>query len=684
MTFLTPAFLLGLGAIAIPVVVHLIQRERKRVVQFPSLMFVRKIPYQSVRRRRIRHWFLLLMRAAAVALIVGAFARPFFPAGAAASLAAVGGTREIVVLLDHSASMGYGDHWARAQAAALNAVRSIGQNDKATLVLFERNAEENVRATPDRGRLESAINAAKVTSGSTRYGPALKLAESILSHSTEQRREAVLISDFQKTGWTGSEDVRFTDGITLTPVSVSSAKSTNLSVPSVTFARSTFSGQERITVTAGVSNKSDEPANGVPVSLEMDGRKLETQSINIAPNASASTTFQPFTLADPAMSGVVRAGADQLPADNAYYFVVTPSQDVSVLVVNNGDRAESSFYLSRALAIGNTPSFKVEVVPAARVSSSMLDKKTVVVLNDAPLPPALAGGVLKRFVERGGGLLVAFGEHTVWPGTDNDLLPGKVGAVVDRVSGHGGTIGYRDYSHPVWEVFKAPRSGDFSAARVLRYRAIETAPDARVLARYDDGAAAAVEKRVGSGRVIAWTTSLDDSWNDFVVRPVYLPLVQQLAKYLAQYEQPTAWMNVGQVVDLSTLLKGKADRVVVTPASERTTMRANDPALLELNEQGVYEIRTSGNNSGRPDRIAVNLDPTESDLTPLDATELVAAVTGLARPGATASPQAPAQLSAADAEKRQGVWWYLLLAGLLLLASETAVANYLSRNERFT
>ena len=76
MSFLTPFFLAGLGAIAIPVLIHLIQREKKRVVEFPSLMFVRRIPYQSVRRRRIRHWWLLLMRAAAIALIVAAFARP--------------------------------------------------------------------------------------------------------------------------------------------------------------------------------------------------------------------------------------------------------------------------------------------------------------------------------------------------------------------------------------------------------------------------------------------------------------------------------------------------------------------------------------------------------------------------------------------------------------------------------
>src|SRR5947209_7478796 len=144
MAFLTPFFLLGLGAIAVPVLVHLIQRERKRVIEFPSLMFVRRIPYQSVRRRRIRHWALLMMRAA-------------------------------------------------------------------------------------------AINAAKVSSGATRYGPALKLGESILGRSSLKRREAVLISDFQKSGWSGSDDARFAEGMSLTTVSVASSDTANLSVPSASF-----------------------------------------------------------------------------------------------------------------------------------------------------------------------------------------------------------------------------------------------------------------------------------------------------------------------------------------------------------------------------------------------------------------------------------------------------------------
>jgi hypothetical protein len=117
MQFLAPLFFVALAGLAIPVLLHLTQREKKQIIRFPSLMFVRRIPYQSVRRRKIHNWLLLFVRLAALALIVAAFARPLFrtsnpivPSGS--------GARELVVLLDTSYSMGYGDRWAQARTAS--------------------------------------------------------------------------------------------------------------------------------------------------------------------------------------------------------------------------------------------------------------------------------------------------------------------------------------------------------------------------------------------------------------------------------------------------------------------------------------------------------------------------------------------------------------------------------------
>jgi hypothetical protein len=96
----------------------------------------------------------------------------------------------------------------------------------------------------------------------------------------------------------------------------------------------------------------------------------------------------------------------------------------------------------------------------------------------------------------------------------------------------------------------------------------------------------------------------------------------------------------------------------------------------------VYEIRAQGSTSGRPEAIAVNLDPAESDLAPLDPGELTASVTGHAT-SIEAQPPAPQEMTREDAERRQGLWWYLLLTGLMLLAAETVISNRLSRKEKF-
>src|SRR4051812_44012816 len=125
MSFLAPLFFAGLAALAVPVIVHLIQREKKDILEFPSLMFIQRIPYQSVERRRIHNWMLFALRVAAMVLIILAFSRPFFAVDPVKAATAVTGAREVVVLLDRSASMGYGDRWTRAQAEARKIVGGL-------------------------------------------------------------------------------------------------------------------------------------------------------------------------------------------------------------------------------------------------------------------------------------------------------------------------------------------------------------------------------------------------------------------------------------------------------------------------------------------------------------------------------------------------------------------------------
>ena len=312
MAFLAPLFFVGLAALAIPVLIHLTQREKKMVQQFPSLMFVRRIPYQSVRRRKIRDLALLMVRLAALALIIAAFARPFLWRPDAAT--AIGpGAREVVVLLDQSYSMGYGDRWDRAKAAARDAINALGAADRGSVVLFSSGADITMRSTGERDRLVASFEAATPTPSATRYGPALKVAGSILAESPLPRREVILISDFQRNGWRGEEGSRLPAGSTVTPVMIGGpTDAPDAAVTSVALARSTFSEQERVTLTAAVANRSDKPVVNDTITLEIAGRGVQTEPLNIDANGSASIAFAPFTVTSRNMRVSVRAGMDAL------------------------------------------------------------------------------------------------------------------------------------------------------------------------------------------------------------------------------------------------------------------------------------------------------------------------------------------------------------------------------------
>lgn len=678
MSFLAPLVFLALAALAIPVLIHLIQREKKQVVRFPSLMFVQRVPYKSVRRRRIHNWLLLIVRLTALALIVLAFARPFLQRDSL-DVAAGAGAREVVVLVDQSYSIGFGDRWERARAAAYEVIDGLGPDDRGSVVLFSSGAEIAMRSTAsgERPRLRAAVAAAKPTAGATRYAPALKVAGSTLAESSLPRREVVLISDFQRGGWRGEEGARLPEGTTMTTVPLTSGTDmANVSVTAVSLARSRFSNQERVAVTAVVVNRSMRSVTGGQLALEIGGRPIQTERFDVEANSSTSVTFAPVTLATNFMRGTVRASNDALAIDNVFHFVVSPAQPVRVIVLDRGGAAGGALYLMRALSIGEAPRFETTVRQPDAVTDDDLRRASVVIVNDVPVPAAL-GRRLLRFVEGGGGVFVATGARATWT-QDVDLLPAALQAPVDRTRGDAARVGALEFGHPVFEPFRTPRSGDFAAARIYGYRTVAPVTDAAVLARFDAGAPALLERRVGAGRVLLWASSLDLAWSDFPLKPVYLPFVHQAARHLAAYTEPAPWLTVGQVLDASVGAPAQPpSSVALTPSGRRVGLDEEGAEVLELTEQGFYELRGRTGDSVSA-VVASNVDTAESDLTVMDPKEIVAAATGGPASGRQAGALGLPPTPEAQ-ERSQRLWWYLLCIGILLLGADTLISNRMSK-----
>jgi len=362
------------------------------------------------------------------------------------------------------------------------------------------------------------------------------------------------------------------------------------------------------------------------------------------------------------------------------------SREILPVLVVEGSSRGGEPYLARALSVSVQPRFDTRVVTTTRLVQAEIDRAAVIVLNDAALPAGTAGRALEAAVNRGTGLLLALGERASRPEGAPDLLPGSLGGSGDRRDSRGGTLGFVDLEHPVFEVFRSPRSGDLTAARVFRYR--QLAAQAGVLARFDDGAVAVAERRVGRGRVIAWTSTLDGDWNDLVLKPVFVPLLHQAVKYLAGHVERPAWHTTGDAASAPEMASASAgpagrgrpqgERVALSPSGARVMVPGGQGRqAFVLNERGFYEFRSAGAEApGRPAVVAVNVDPGESNLAALDPSELASAVT---RGTPAALPDEARQLLPEDRERRQSLWWYMLALAVLALAAEGLLAGRCSR-----
>ncbi len=693
MGLLAPLFLLGLVGLAVPIIVHLTERQRHDVVDFPSLMFLRKIPFRTTQRRRIHHWALLLIRALALVLLVAAFTRPFF-ANSEVAIGSTLGPREVVVVLDRSYSMGYGDRWERAKTQARQVFQGLDASDRASLVFMGRGAQALLRATSDRDRLLTALDTASLSADGTLYGPALKLAQTILEESQLPNREAVIISDFQRTGWKGDEGVTFPPGTVVTPVLISDDATPNAAVASVALRREFFSGQERMTATARVVRRQGEAPVDRTIVLEVDGQEVQTQTVQIDATGSATVVFEPFTLSDLYTRGSIRLDPDALPRDDEFHFVLSPGRAMRTLILEGASpRPDASLYMQRALEISEEASFQVDVRRSTSLSAADLEATDVVVLNDTRFPQGATADRLRSFVEGGGGLLLVLGERSAWRTGLEEFLPGRFGPARDHTRG-AARLGYLDYSHPVFELFAGPRGGDFARARFFRSRDLEIGPEGRVLARFDDGSIALAERRVGEGSVLVWTSTMDTFWNDLAVQPVFLPFVHQMMRHLGGHRERVPWFTVGQVIDLADPagLVFIADRerelapdvaqVALTPGGGSVALpEATGPRFLELEEPGFYEVRPPGTNPERALAIAVNVDVTESELESMDPAEFAAAVAPRETSGEVGGggEMLTAEMQASNQERRQSLWRLLMVAALVLLLTETAISNWISR-----
>jgi len=682
--FLNPFFLFGLGAAAIPVLIHLFTRRRPREVKFPSLDFLTEVNQSEIRRLRLKQWLLLLLRTLAVALLAMAMARPSLQGGARGGSAA----STLVALVDVSGSMGAPDADGRPLTAAARRVvesllATLGPADELLLVPYDRSPRPLSEAPlADAARLRAGAQALAPGASATDHTAALALAARALGQSRALNRELFWVSDFQRTGF-GERGLEAPPGpwgtsrVYLVPLNPRSRA--NAALSGATLAPAADAGAAPALEVIAESYDAV-PTGGVSQDFALEAREL-------APPAGGASSGQDLSLGRgfvslaargegrtlvplarlPEAGGEVLLPDDALALDNRRVFAAGRAGTLHVVLREDGPPSA----LRLALEAGSPSSgLAVRTVDAAALAGGVGDADLVVVGDVERLGPAELQTVLD-FHRAGGGLLLAPGARadlTAW----NELLR-TVGA---------GTLAPEDAAPPgaSWRLLRAvaghaildgfpTRPGEpLTQARFARVPGLRAAAGARVLLRFDERHAALIE----AGRSLVLAAPLDLARSDFALSGAFLPLVHQCARVLARGTASPS-LNPGDVWSAPASAEWRIEDETGRTVAVHVESASGAPRAVSapLERPGLYRAYAGGQLRAS---FAVNPDAREGDLAPLAEGSLTAAFPN----GRVRLVRMGDDLAARIRQARFGreLWPEFVIAALLLLVAESVIARW--------
>ncbi len=690
MDFLAPVMLVGAVGVAIPIVIHLIGRRRARVVKFAALDFLFGSKRKVARRFRLRELLLLITRALACLAIPLALAKPYTSCATSGPMVERG-PQAAVLVIDNSFGSRYqvGDRSLldRSREQAYGVLSQLGpEADVAVLTASER-SEAPSELSRDHLRLRDAIADITPTARPADTTGALRKAAQLLATSNHEHKVIYLFSPLAATGLR-ADDPPWPSGTGPRLVVVPPAPDAsldNLAVTDVTVEPDPTAGSRGVRITAEVANFGKSGVNEHGISVTIESRVVAKGMVSLLPGERIKKRFL-ATLPEGHRSAdvVVSLDHDPLPTDDQHYLRAELRDVVQVLLVNgqpNTDRHESEiFYLEAALRPGDRGDAGTVVtsITADELAKQNLGHYDVVVLANVPALAPSTVAELGGWVDAGGGLMITVGDNVdpdAYNRTMAPILPQLLNTALDTAYGaHGAERTGRaqrlvkfEADHPIFSVFSkdAPGLREATFEKIMLLGPTSRVNDRAVLARYTNGAAALVEARRGSGRLLLYTSTIDRDWNDLPIHPGFLPLVQQAVRHLARKQTQLARASV--LVGRTAVLPVAPDnqRIEVRgPAGERRVIEGEQLAgrkrvrFAGTDRPGFYRVAATdraGKTRPREEaEFAVNLDARGSDLRPAPPSLVPVSGTGVGGPGG-------------GEHRRRVELWHALAAGLLIL-----------------
>ena len=653
--FLQPAFLLAGLAAGVPVLIHLINRHRALVHRFPALRFLLMADRRTARKFRLYQLLLLALRVLAILLLALLLSQPRWGDEASAALALP--PQATVLLVDNSLSMQFRDgqetRLERAKTLAGQLLDGIAAPDSAVVLPLVTDDADTDAEPPllgaDAAALWDQMRAISASHAAVDIAAAVQRAIEILQASTAPRRRLMLLTDLTVHGWEGfrlSELPRVPEDLVVHVVRLGSPqRDANALISGVRVTEPPFIEQTPLDVTVWVRNHSDEPVRSLRVDLLLGGETIGQQLADLAADEEVAVPFRIVAPQTGLHWGEVRLQGDAFTEDDRFYVALQTVAPARVLVVD-GDPGTSlfdseTFYLLSALqprgSLGSPLFHPKPLIWEGLEQERLSDYSVIVLCNVEALSPQVRQG-LHQFVADGGGLIFFAGHqvdatryNTLFYGSDTPLLPVALGEPVQLPEEAPVTLRLADNAHEAVAVFSGGAADMLTRSRFYRYFSVaeDEAAGADVLLSYDDGRPFLLERSLGRGHVLLFTSTADRDWTDLPTRTAYVPLMHSLVGYAAQLSKAAQRPQVFLPGPTSVRIQGAQEGgslTILTPDGKELLSRfarqegVTAAPVTEYTVPGIYRLSSSADT----DYLAVNATRAESDFAKLQQADLQA------------------------------------------------------------
>ena len=672
MPFGAPWWLLATAAGSLPLIIHLLNRQRFKRVTWAAMTFLLAALQKNRRRMRLENLIVLLLRIAVLVLLALAFAQPFL--GPNHPLKLGGGVRTCrVFVLDDSYSMGQElagtTPFDRARDVIRTVLAKAGGGDWGMVVTAATLPEVLPEPGTNLTELTSSLEKLPVSNRRADLPVTLTKVLDVLARGNYPRAEVYVLTDFQRASWitdgvlrdkalpAALEKLPETTAVFLVDTG-GQAERPNLAVTALDLSMGQRDVPQRLVaadspvdVWGTIVNFGREPVQNVAVRLLSDGRVEGRKTVSVPAGKSAEMDFPGIVFNQTGFHVLqLECDHDSLKVDDQRVLSVDVKEKVSALCVNGQPSADlvsnETYFLERSLSpqqfefAQGLSVFTTQTVSDVDFLQANLADYDLVVLANVFQVPAEKARVLERYVEGGGALLVFLGDRVESGAYDSELYADGKGLlpvrllqphVIPQSENRFVHFDVRNAQHPVLRVL-ARENVDLGLARTWGYfdaAVDETNAAVQVLCRYDDegGTPAMVEKRYGTGRVMVVNTSADAGWSTFAAGPFFPLFVQETARYLVRGSLEEGNLTVGEPLR-QVLFPGEFGQKVLVTDPQGDVI----PVLPEPTGQtylfrytgtpwaGVYSVDFGGTR-GRA-LYAATLDTSESDLERTDQSEL--------------------------------------------------------------